>query len=372
MSQNLRFAWRKVRALSANRSIGIIMLALFMTVVIAVLSGSVNNVSILDGETRYTVKSADTDPARLLALADISYSEHDEVVTTRFGKEILISIDRAEPVHITVGDLTRTLYLTSGTVADAVEAAGVTLSENDIVNYPLDTPLTKDMQIDIVAIRYVTETVQETIPFEATTVYSNQYAKGKKVTTDGKSGTKEVTYQKTIVNGEVTETKVVKETVLAAAVDAKTIIGTKVEQTSSSSQSANASTATQNSNAVQTISAMKPNTPIQLDKNGNPVNYKSHMTVQATAYTYVSGSPNICATGVKAQTGYIAVNPKVIPYGTKMYIKSSDGKFIYGYAIAADTGGFVKTNPTNVDLFLNTYDECAQFGRRNVEIWILE
>ena len=93
------------------------------------------------------------------------------------------------------------------------------------------------------------------------------------------------------------------------------------------------------------------------------------MTSRATAYTYTGHN---CATGVAPQPGYIAVNPNVIPYGTKMYIKTADGSVIYGYAVAADTGGFIKNHPTGVDLFMATRSECVSFGVRNVEIYILE
>ena len=55
-----------------------------------------------------------------------------------------------------------------------------------------------------------------------------------------------------------------------------------------------------------------------------------------------------------------------------MYIKSSDGKYVYGYAVAADTGGFARKNPTKVDLAFPSAVACSNFGRRNVEIYILE
>ena len=117
------------------------------------------------------------------------------------------------------------------------------------------------------------------------------------------------------------------------------------------------------------MSVLSPSSAIELDANGNPVNYKSKKTVRATAYTYTG---NNCATGVAPKPGYIAVNPNVIPYGTKMYIKTADGSFIYGYAVAADTGGFVKNYPNGVDLFMTTKSACVNFGVRNVEIYILE
>ncbi|MEE0946896.1 MAG: 3D domain-containing protein [Acutalibacteraceae bacterium] len=117
------------------------------------------------------------------------------------------------------------------------------------------------------------------------------------------------------------------------------------------------------------ISTLVPDIDIVLDENGIPVNYTGVSRVQATAYTYTGYR---CATGVNPQPGYIAVNPKIIPYGTKMYIVSADGKYVYGYAIAADTGGYVKSRPTNVDLFMETNAACKMFGRRDVIIYFLE
>ncbi len=70
--------------------------------------------------------------------------------------------------------------------------------------------------------------------------------------------------------------------------------------------------------------------------------------------------------------GRVAVDPDQIPYGTKLYIVSSDGRYVYGYAVAADTGGFVwNGSGTTVDLYMNTYSECMSFGRRTVEIYVL-
>ena len=73
------------------------------------------------------------------------------------------------------------------------------------------------------------------------------------------------------------------------------------------------------------------------------------------------------------EAGYIAVDPNEIPYGSKLYIRTADGSIIYGYAIAADTGGFVYKYPeVTVDLFLESEAEAKSFGRKNVEIFILE
>ncbi len=116
------------------------------------------------------------------------------------------------------------------------------------------------------------------------------------------------------------------------------------------------------------ISTLVPESEILLDEKGLPVHYSSVVKVQATAYTYTG---NRCSTGVYPQPGYIAVNPKVIPYGTKMYIVSADGRYKYGYAVAADTGGFIKKRPTNVDLFMASQAACVAFGRRDVYIYFI-
>ena len=127
--------------------------------------------------------------------------------------------------------------------------------------------------------------------------------------------------------------------------------------------------AVKTSDDMDCISEIVPSEPIELDANGHPVSYKNIITGKGTAYC----KGTICATGVKAKPGYVAVDPKEIPYGTKLYIISADGKYHYGYAIAADTGGFAK-NPNSTivcDLRFNEYDACIKFGKRNIIIYVL-
>ena len=94
------------------------------------------------------------------------------------------------------------------------------------------------------------------------------------------------------------------------------------------------------------------------------------MTVEATAYTKTdAGCDDWTATGTLARYGAIAVDPSVIPYGTRMYIVSWDGSVVYGYATAEDCGGAI--NGARVDLYYDTYEECIQFGRRDCIIYFL-
>jgi 3D (Asp-Asp-Asp) domain-containing protein len=84
---------------------------------------------------------------------------------------------------------------------------------------------------------------------------------------------------------------------------------------------------------------------------------------------YCSGTHT--ATGTRVRVGAVAVDPKVIPLKSKLYILAADGtSWMYGYAVAEDTGGAVKGNI--VDLYMPDYDDCINFGRRKATIYVLE
>lgn len=110
---------------------------------------------------------------------------------------------------------------------------------------------------------------------------------------------------------------------------------------------------------------------IYVDEKGQPLEYIKMYSGKCTAY--YNPNNNLTASGRVFKPGHIAVNPKKIPYGTKMYVVSPSGSFVYGYSIAADTGGFVKNGSgTLVDLAFWTKKECTNFGRRTMNVYILE
>ena len=101
---------------------------------------------------------------------------------------------------------------------------------------------------------------------------------------------------------------------------------------------------------------------------GEVYTYTDVLTCTATAYS-CEGYTGITATGTVARVGAIAVDPTIIPYGTKLYVVSNDGKYVYGYCVAEDCGGGIKGN--KIDLYFDTVDECWQFGRRSCTVYIL-
>jgi 3D (Asp-Asp-Asp) domain-containing protein len=96
---------------------------------------------------------------------------------------------------------------------------------------------------------------------------------------------------------------------------------------------------------------------------------REYLVVEATAYypgpnNYGGGVGSRTAIGMVAQRGIIAVDPSVIPLGTKLFI---DG---YGYGVAGDTGGAIQG--LRVDLCYNTYDEAMRYGRqRGIKVYLL-
>ncbi len=102
---------------------------------------------------------------------------------------------------------------------------------------------------------------------------------------------------------------------------------------------------------------------------GKQMSYIRVLTVKAYAYTTENKTDKRTAIGTTARVGAIAVDPKVIPYGTRMFIQTVNGNIIYGIATAEDCGNF---SGNVVDLYFNTRDECFAFGKRTCTVYILD
>lgn len=120
-------------------------------------------------------------------------------------------------------------------------------------------------------------------------------------------------------------------------------------------------------NGAAPISELDVPENVALDENGIPAEYKYCTEGKATAYT---GDP-ATASGRTPMPGHIAVDPKEYPYGTELYIISADGNYVYGYCVAADTGGFVNTSNIDVDLYMDNEQMCDDWGRRDIIIYVL-
>ena len=376
------------------------------------------NVTIYDGSSVTEVTTVETDANKILENAGIKIdaSKADEIDLCEFTKldGSVIVINRGVKVSLKSFDGTEKTIYANGTVKDALEKAEMTVPAGSVTNYSMDTELEKNMVIEIYGVYTVTvkcedaqldftvsgktvkdviETLQielgendftepsfdteindgmvieifkvtfaervetEDVDYETEYTYSDSLYKGRtKVLVKGEKGEKVVSYRDRYINGKLADSTIASEEITKEPVKALVQSGTKVYSKPTSIP------------VGKPISELRAPSSLKIGADGAPTSYKSVINAQATAYCIPGG---ITSTGKVAQAGYIAVDPKEIPYGTQMYIVSADGNYIYGYCIAADTGSYIYDVDWTVDLFMNSTEQCVNWGRRDIIIYIL-
>lgn len=237
----------------------------------------------------------------------------------------------------------------SGTVADALNAADVEVYDDDLINIGFNEPLGKGTEIVINRVDIIEEVQIEVIEYATRYREDDGYMVGYTETVvDGEEGEVETTLRHVYIDGKLISSDVIDEDV-TEPVDEVIVVGTKEEV------------------YAEPLTAA-PGT-VQLDENGIPLNYTKVLTGSATAYTAPAGA--ITSIGETVAEGIVAVDPDIIPYGTEMYIVSVDGTKVYGYGVAADTGGALRNGTALVDVFMTTLEGCYGWGRCDVNVYIL-
>ena len=310
-----------------------------------------NFVTIRDeGKPPVSLLTDSEDPNEILKEADIDISKHDTYTFEEYRDGIFrLTIDRAFPVTVICGKVKSEVFLLEGTVADALKSAEITLGGEDLITPALTEKVTPETVITIQRVTYSTSVAAEAIPYETVERRTPLLKNGKTRTLEeGTDGEMTTTTVAKYIDGVYTETVSVSTAVTKEPIPAVTLVG-------------------DSSAAVTTLEAPQD---LTLDANGNPVSYVRKIMGKGTAYSVRDGAKT--ASGRYAIPGHVAVNPNVIPYGSKLYIKSSDGSFVYGYAVAADTGIALMDGRVTVDLFFDTYLESCLFGAKTMEIYVLE
>lgn len=283
---------------------------------------------------------------------ELNYEDNDLLEE---GMEIKVLV--AFPVTIEADGQTYGIELAKGNVEDALKKAGIEIDEDDETKPSRDTVLTEKTRIEVFRIEYKEYTEEEVVKFKTITSKTiDLYKDEQRVTQKGSDGLNEITYRERYVNGELEKTTVANKKVITPVVNEKIEKGV-IKRVKNIKLKP----------GLKPISELSVPSSVKIDKNGVPTSYKKYIDGKAAAYTGGTST----STGRKPMPGLIAVNPKQIPYGTAMWIVSLDGNFVYGYAIAADTGGFVSRKTFTVDLYMNTYEDCCRWGARQVRIYIL-
>ena len=199
----------------------------------------------------------------------------------------------------------------------------------------------------------------------------------------GQNGLTHVKSEVTYRNGKEVSRVIVQETVQTKPVTQLVIRGvdrTIMEQpadpepteqsvsSGSTSSGGSSSSGPSTSGGSRYDGSAKTSGNVIMTSSGESYTYVDVMTCSATAYT-CEGYVGHTYSGTLARVGAIAVDPTVIPLGTKMYVVSNDGQYVYGYCVAEDIGGGIKGN--KIDLYFDTYAECWDFGVRMCTVYIL-
>lgn len=309
-----------------------------------------------DGQSRKIVQSGTYTPSAIAEKAGIEVSEEDRITseTTQNGI-VKITITRPQDVTIRYMGATMVAQAYNETVSDFLARMNVPLDDQDEVSIDLSSYTEDGMIITVTDYSYGEATGIEPVTYSTKHIAVADMAKGtEEVVTEGKNGTAEVTYSVTYKDGVEVARDPISSKVIVPPTAEVVKYGTKASKIASSDR-------------IATDDRNDDGSGILTFKSGDTLVYSHVINASATAY-YAKPDAKT-ASGKTVYVGGVAVDPKVIPLGTNLYITTPSGSVVYGYATAIDTGGAVKGNI--VDLFYYTYEECVKFGRRPCTVYVL-
>lgn len=231
-------------------------------------------------------------------------------------------------------------------VEDILKDAGVKLGDKDYTYPKSSSKVGIGSTIEVYKVAEVFEVEESIIPFEKLVEKNNRLEIGTtNIAQAGKDGLKRSHIKREYINGVLSSSVVLKDEIVTEPIPEITEKGSK-----------------------DFIVTSRGNT-----------RYRKAMEMTATAYDLSFQSTGkrpgdryygITASGTRVRPGVVAVDPRVIPLGTKLYVQSLDSTKDYGFAIAEDKGGAIKGN--KIDLFFESSNDVYNFGRRKVKVYILE
>ncbi len=330
----------------------LILSVLAITAGVFLYSKLCKDIKVIEDGKPIVVKTMGADVEQALAVMDISVGPYDYISTpmdTVLDSQSLnvINIKRAVPLNLKIDGQLKEVMSYRDTVAEVIQENGISVGPLDrFEGVSPNDKVVAGMDIRLVRVREEVITEQEEIPFDVIERPNNTMNSGeKKVINIGQNGIKEKYYKITYEDGRAIDRTFLKEMVVSDPVSKIVEFGTVLNFRNS---------------------------------RGELVRYSKVMKMKATAYTssFVDTGKNpgdpgfgITYTGIKAREGVIAVDPKVIPLGTKVYVEVPGPAPDYGFAIAADIGSAIKGNL--IDLYFDSSETVRQWGRRNVVVYIL-
>lgn len=311
-----------------------------------------NTYVITDGDQVTVHTSFESDPAAVLDEAGVELNAEDFYTTQVADGVSEITVQRSQ--IITINNCGKIMEVNSygESLENLLQRLGVPTGEGYVVSMAMDTQTYDGMEVEVSWIVENRESYTTEIPYE--TVYCDDPSMEvgqEKVVSEGVPGQKLCEADVVYVNSQESQRTVITETVLSEPVSQIVARGTGESV------------------------GEKSDMPLIGDgfivlPTGEVLTYTHTDEFKCTAYTaWIDDVTGTTATGTKARVGAIAVDPTVVPYGTRMFIITKDGEYVYGIATAEDCGGGVKGK--HFDLFFDTEDECWEFGVRCATVYFL-
>ena len=338
-----------------SRFLRIVALMLPVLCLVTLLSQNVwaqNTFVITDGDQVIVHTTYASDPAMALTEAGLQVDPDEYYTTQSEDGTFDITVRRNDTVSVVFRGEETVVSIQDDTVQELLERANIPTGEDYLVSCELSSVPVDGMKITVDHQVTNEEVYTVEVPFETTTVEDPYRPKDQQeVLTEGVVGQVLRTAQVEYRNAEEISRKVVSEEVIREAQAEVIAVGTgeKVGE--------------------------KADKPLIGDgvivlPSGEVLTYYKKDTYKATAYTmYDEGCNNTTATMTPVKWGVVAVDPRVVPYGTRMYIVTKDGKFVYGIGTAEDCGGAIKGK--RLDLYMPTLTQAFGFGRKDVDVYFL-
>ena len=276
--------------------------------------------------------------------------EHDEAVWSQTEDGERLDVLRAYTVPVTADGAMQELTVTgTHTTAELLERAGLTYTADDLLTPAADEIVPEGSGITVQRVTYNEYTVDEVVPTEIEEIPTSLfYRKQSKVMTleEGHDGQDTVVYREKWIDGEWAETNEIERVNEAAMMP--TVQKIYGEQ-------------------APVSGFVGPDVVDGVPVEGVAATYTGQ---RATGYSASATAKG--ASGRRLTYGTVAINPGVIPYGSLLYITSDDGKFVYGYAYAADTGTALVQGKAFIDLYYETYEESVENAVIPVTVYVLD
>lgn len=327
------------------------MVVLLATVIPTVLAQ--NTYVITDGDQVKVYTTSAEDPAAVLDQAGIALDIGDTYTTEPGDGVSEITIQRVQ--NITVYNCGEKMEVTGygETVQELLNRLGIPSYGDYKISVDLSDETYDGMEVKVDSVVQMEQTYTADIPYETIYCYDPDMGVEEQIVmVTGQSGQLQVTANVVYVNTVETSRTVLQENVIQPPVNEVIVVGTAEELE-------------EDSNAP----AIGDGVIVTTD--GQVLTYSKAEQFKATAYTHTDEGCNMTtATGTTVRVGTVAVDPTVIPYGTRMFIVTNDGSYIYGIGTAEDCGGAIKGD--RLDLYFPTDAECWQFGVRSCTVYFLD